>query len=62
MIRIHKDEDNKIKWKSGKEHPQSVVITDLTITQVDQAEEFMSGMGTAGWAPPEQWLSQFMKW
>ena len=58
MINIHKDEENKLKWKSGKEHPQSAVITDLTITNA-RTVEFMSGMGTAGWAPPEQWLGQF---
>ena len=55
MINIHKDEENKLKWKSGNEHPRSVVITDIAILSAPD-KEFMSGMGTAGWAPPEQWL------
>ena len=61
MINIYKNHNNKLKWKSGEEHPQSVVITDITISD-DPVTEYMSGMGTAGWAPPEQWLGQFMKW
>ena len=58
MINIHKDEKNKLKWKSGYEDWQSVAITDITISSAPK-QEFMSGMGTAGWAPPEQWLGDW---
>ena len=51
-----------MKWKSGKDHPKSVVITDFGISRSIKASEYKSSMGTAGWAPPEQWLGDFMKW
>ena len=56
-----------MKWKSGKDHPKSVVIADFSesvqISRVFKgAVETKGVVGTAGWAPPEQWLGQFMKW
>ena len=49
-----------MKWKSGEDHPKSVVITDFGISR--RVGEYRRANGTAGWAPPEQWLGQFMKW
>ena len=61
MLNIYKDNENKLKWKSGIENSHSVVIADITISDAP-VTEYMKGVGTAGWAPPEQWLGQFMKW
>ena len=49
-------------WKSGKNYPKSVVITDFGISTSIRISEYKRAVGTAGWAPPEQWLGQFMKW
>ena len=47
-----------MKWKNGPDNPKSVVITDFQIFEkVDKTSIF----GTAGWAPPEQWIGQFME-
>ena len=62
MINVHKDDEKKMKWKSGKDHPKSVVITDFGISTSIRVSEYKRAVGTAGWAPPEQWLGQFMKW
>ena len=60
MINVHKDRENKMRWKRES---KSVVITDFELAlsvRVDQS--YMSGKGSIGWAPPEQWLGQFMEW
>ena len=60
MINVHKDRQNKMKWKQG---PKNVVITDFErATSVRVGQSYMAGKGTPGCAPPEQWLGQFMKW
>ena len=51
-----------MKWKSGSEHPKSVVITDFGISTSILVSDYKRGVGTAGWAPPEQWLGDFMEW
>ena len=51
-----------MKWKSGEDHPKSVVITDFGISSSIRVSEYRRANGTAGWDPPEQWLGQFMKW
>ena len=50
-----------MKWKSGKDNPKSVVITDFGISTTTRVEpkEYKSSMGTAGWTSPEQWLDDF---
>ena len=62
LINVHKDAKNKMKWKSGIKYPKSVVITDFGISTSIRVSEYKRAVGTAGWAPPEQWLGQFMKW
>ena len=63
MVNVHKDEENKMKWKRGSRYPKSVVITDYELAKsIRIRERYMVVKGTAGWAPPEQWLAQFMKW
>ena len=57
-----------MKWKSGKDYPKSVVITDFgTSTDLDTSTSIKVGedkraVGTPGWAPPEQWISQSRQW
>ena len=51
-----------MKWKSGKNYSKSVVITDFSISSSLNGSEYKRAVGTAGWAPPEQWLGQFMSW
>ena len=51
LINVDKNGGKKMKWKNSD--PKSVVITDIQIL------ENMSVLGTAGWAPPEQYLGQF---
>ena len=58
MINVHEN----MKWKSGKNYPKSVVITDFSISSSLNGSEYKRAVGTAGWAPPEQWLGDFMKW
>ena len=50
-----------MKWKSGKDYPKSVVITDFG-TSISLRAEYKRAVGTPGWAPPEQWIGQFRKW
>ena len=61
-INVYKDGHKKMKWKSGKDYPKSVVITDFGISSSIRVSEYRRANGTAGWAPPEQWLSEFMMW
>ena len=58
MINVHEN----MKWKSGKNYPKSVVITDFSIASSLNDSDDKRAVGTAGWAPPEQWLGQYMKW
>ena len=58
MINVHEN----MKWKNGKNYPKSVVITDFSISTSIKDSEYKRAVGTAGWAPPEQWLGQDMKW
>ena len=60
LINVHKEGENKMKWKSG--HPKSAVITDFGISTSIRVSEYKRAVGTAGWAPPEQWLGQFTPW
>ena len=62
LINVHKDSENKMRWKSGDAFPKSVVITDFGISTSIRVSDYKRAVGTAGWAPPEQWLGQFMKW
>ena len=61
-MHVHKDKLNRMKWKNGSKYPKSVVITDFGISTSIRVGEYARGIGTAGWAPPEQWLGQFQKW
>ena len=58
LLHVHKDEANRMKWKSGPSYPKSVVITDFGISRSIRVSEQKRGVGTAGWAPPEQWIGQ----
>ena len=59
MINVHEN----MKWKSGKNYPKSVVITDFSnASSLNDSTHYKRAVGTAGWAPPEQWLGQYMKW
>ena len=63
MLNVHKEGEKRMKWKSGCEHPQSVVITDFGLpTSIQSQEKKDIVFGTAGWAPPEQWLGEHMIW
>ena len=62
MINVHKENNRKMKWKSGPDHPKSVVITDFGISTSIRVSDYKRAVGTAGWAPPEQWLGDFMEW
>ena len=70
LINVYKDDHNMMKWKSGKNHPKSVVITDFGISlfirkrasEYGRRVRYKSSTGTAGWAPPEQWLGDDMEW
>merc|ERR1712176_714928 len=53
-------------WKSGKDNPKSVVITDFGISILETSMRFVTkanknSMGTAGWTSPEQWPGDCMK-
>ena len=50
LINVYRNGGEKMKWK--KSDHKSVVITDIQIF------EKISELGTAGWAPPEQYLGQ----
>ena len=58
--------DKDMKWKD--EDPKSVVITDFGISKSMKVSEYKlpwssrMGIESAGWAPPEQWLSKTMGW
>ena len=54
LINVHKDGSKKMRWKRGSNYPKSVVISDFQIFETDEI------FGSAGWAPPEQWLGQFI--
>ena len=45
-----------MKWKSGEHHPKSVVIGDFGISTSIRNTDYKKSVGTAGWAPPEQWI------
>ena len=62
MVNVHKNEEKMMKWKSGPRYPKSVVITDFGISTSIRVSEYNRAVGTAGWAPPEQWLGNFMRW
>ena len=70
MINVHKDatKPDYMKWKSGKNYPKSVVITDFGISTLIKVSEYKTcwasrnGIGSVCWAPPEQWLGQCMPW
>ena len=63
MLNVYKKGEKRLKWKSGCEHPTSVVITDFGMaTSIQSGESKDIGVGTAGWAPPEQWLGESMIW
>ena len=53
-----------MKWKSGDLYPKSVVIIDFGISTSIKVSEDQAiwipgmGVGSVGWAPPEQWLQQ----
>ena len=51
-----------MKWKSGTTNPKSVVITDFGISTSIRVSDYKRAVGTAGWAPPEQWLGDFLPW
>ena len=51
---MHKAGSKRMRWKNGSNYPKSVVISDF---QIFETEEIF---GSAGWAPPEQWLGQFI--
>ena len=62
-MNVHKDGEYVVKWKSGPEYAKSVVITDYEPAgSIGFRDRYMDGKGSAGWASPEQWLGQFMKW
>ena len=48
-----------MKWKSGDQNPKSVVITDFGISTSIRVSDYKKSVGTAGWAPPEQWIGKF---
>ena len=48
-----------MKWKS--ENAKSVVITDFGISTSIRVSDYKKSVGTAGWAPPEQWIGNFFK-
>ena len=48
-----------MKWKSGPKNPKSVVITDFGISTSIRVSDYKKSVGTAGWAPPEQWIGKF---
>jgi len=60
LLNVYKEGENKMKWKSG--NPKSAVITDFGISTSIRVSDYKRAAGTAGWAPPEQWLDQCMKW
>ena len=51
---MHKDGSKRMRWKNGSNYPKSVVISDFQIFETDEI------FGSAGWAPPEQWLGQII--
>ena len=51
---MHKAGNKKMRWKNGSEYPKSVVISDFQFFETDGI------FGSPGWAPPEQWLDQFI--
>ena len=61
MLDVYKDTNGKYKWKSGEENPKSVVITDFGISTSIRVSDHKKSAGTAGWAPPEQWIGNFYK-
>ena len=61
LLDVYKDTNGKYKWKSGEENPKSVVITDFGISNSIRVSDHKKSAGTAGWAPPEQWIGNFYK-
>ena len=61
LLNVYLDEKNKMKWKHGVEYPKSIVITDFGISSFFRVGEYKRAVGTAGWAPPEQFLDRFSK-
>ena len=59
MLNVDKDTNGKFQWKSGEKNPKSVVITDYGISSFFQSIDQQESAGTAGWAPPEQWIRKF---
>ena len=68
MINVHKNvqkdaegkETTMIRWKS--DDTKSAVITDFGISTSIRVKDYKRAVGTAGWAPPEQWLAEFFEW
>ena len=54
LINVYSDQDKFMRWKSEK--LKSAVLTDFGISTSIRVSEFKRPVGTAGWAPPEQWL------
>ena len=59
LLNVHKKGDLNMKWKSGDQNPKSVVITDFGISTSIRVSDYKKSVGTAGWAPPEQWIGKF---
>ena len=55
LLNVNKD----MTWKSGGDNPKSVVITDFGISTSIRVSDHKKSAGTAGWAPPEQWIGKF---
>ena len=57
-LNVHKKGDLYMKWKSGEQYPKSVVISDFGISTSLRVSDHKKSVGTAGWAPPEQWIGK----
>ena len=62
LINVYSDEDKFMRWKCEEnKHTKSAVITDFGISTSIRVSEYKRPVGTAGWAPPEQWLGHVTK-
>ena len=60
LLNVHSEPgESYMKWKS--ENAKSVVITDFGISTSIRVSDYKKSVGTAGWAPPEQWIGNFFK-
>ena len=53
LINVEIDKHNRIKWND--ESSKSLVISDYQMFEASRA------FGSAGWAPPEQWLGRLTR-